>query len=404
MHAAAARATADWVDALRKTCAALPAWAGIPISIQDCFDEGGGVTTAGSAVMADAPPAARDAVAVARLRAAGFIAIGRSNMSEFAYSGIGLNAQHGTPACAWDRAHRRIPGGSSSGAAISIADSMAHAALGSDSGGSCRIPSALNGLVGFKPTARRVPLDGANSMVPSLDSIGPLAVSAGCAVSLDAVLAGDADNTRPPPRRLRLGLAQPTTVEGLDPPVAAAFEAALTTLSRNGTIIEDVALPELGELPTINAKGGFAAAEYYAWHRSLIAERADLYDPRILQLILRGREQSAADYLDLLRLRRSLIERVGAKTAGLDALVMPTVPIVAPPIAEMEDPAEYTRVNLALLRNTRLANFLDGCAISLPCHRPGEMPVGLLLQGGRGWDAKILGIAAAVEAVLARQD
>ena len=403
VHAASARLTADWVDAMRAAGAALPPWAGIPLSVKDVFDEAGCVTTAGSAMLADAAPAARDAEVVTRLRAAGFIVIGRTNMTEFAYSAIGSNRLHGTPAGAWDRARRRIPGGSSSGAAISITDGMAHAALGSDSGGSCRIPAALNGIVGWKPTAGRVPLDGANSMTPSLDSIGPLGVSVDCVATLDAILAGEP--AAPLPARalagLRLAIPVPTAPDSPDAPIAAAFAAARDALTRAGVSIVERALPEIDELPAINAKGGFSAAEYHAWHRALIAERADRYDPRILALIRRGEAQSAADYLDLIRQRRALIARVRARVAGFDALLMPTVPIVAPPIdAIADDDAEYARINALLLRNTRLANFFDDCAISLPCQRQGGMPVGLMLHGTGGSDRTLLAIAAAVAACI----
>jgi aspartyl-tRNA(Asn)/glutamyl-tRNA(Gln) amidotransferase subunit A len=394
-----ARLTADWIDEMRKARGSLPDWAGIPVSIKDMFDVANSVTTAASAVLAHQAPATRDAVVVARLRTAGFIPIGRTNMTEFAYSAHGLNTRFGTPACVWDRASRRIPGGSTSGGAISITDGMACAALGSDSGGSCRIPAAINGIVGFKPTRRRVPTEGANSMAPSLDSIGPLAVSVECAAILDAVLAGDPVEPirRRPVRGLRLGIPRPTALEALDPPIAAAFAAAIETISKAGALVADVDLPELTELPTINAKGGLSAPEYYAWHRHLIAERSDLYDQRILRLILRGRDQSAVDYIDLFRSRQSVIDRVRAKTADLDAMIMPTVPIVAPRIDQIVDDAEYLRINTLLLRNARGANFLDGCAISIPCHRAGEMPVGLMLEGADGADREIFAIAAAIE-------
>jgi aspartyl-tRNA(Asn)/glutamyl-tRNA(Gln) amidotransferase subunit A len=403
VFAEAARLTADWADAMRRAGATVPRFSGIPISVKACFDVGGAVTTCGSAVLADAAPAKTDAEAVRRLRAAGFVVIGHTNMTEFAYSAIGSNAVHGTPACAWDRARHRIPGGSSSGAAISVTDGMAAAALGSDSGGSCRIPAALNGLVGFKATAGRMPTDGANVMTPSLDSVGSLAASVECAAVLDAVLAG-----RPPavlaPRRLagiRLAIPVPVATEALDGPIAGAFEAACDTLVRLGVRIEEISLPELSDLPRINAKGGFSAPEYYVWHRELIARHAARYEPRILRLILRGELQTAADYLDLIRERRALTETVRARAAEYDALLLPTVPAVAPPIDALDEDGAYTDTNLRLLRNTRLANFLGGCAITLPCQRAGDMPVGLMLQAPADADETLLAIAAAVEAAVA---
>ena len=398
----ASRATADWVDAMRKIGASLPAWAGIPISIKDVLDVAGSVTTAGSAVLVDRPPATRDALVVTRVRAAGFITIGRTGMSEMAYSSVGVNSHHGTPAAAWDRTNRRIPGGSSSGAAISITDGMAYAALGSDSGGSCRIPAAINGVVGFKPTMGRIPMDGANSMAPSLDTIGPLGISVDCTAILDNILTGTPVEQLPrfPVGGLRFGIPQPTARDGLDAPIASAFDAAVEKLVRDGALVTDVELPELAELPAINAKGGFSAPEYYAWHRDLITDRSDRYDPRILRLILRGREMSAADYLDLFKLRRSMIERASPKIEPLDALIMPTVSIVAPRIEELDDDSEFFRINTALLQNTRIANFLNWCAISIPCSGKEEMPVGLMLVGASGKDRDLFAIAGAVEALV----
>jgi aspartyl-tRNA(Asn)/glutamyl-tRNA(Gln) amidotransferase subunit A len=398
----AARATADWVDAMRRAGASLPEWAGIPVSIKDLFDVAGSVTTFASGVMTDAPPATKDAAAVKRLCGAGFIPIGRTNMTEFAYGAIGLNARNGTPAAAWDRASRRIPGGSTSGGAISVSDGMAYIALGSDSGGSCRIPAAINSIVGYKPTRGRIPIEGANSMAPSLDSIGPLAASVECASIADAILAGEpVAPIRPRPiKGLRLGIPRPTALEGLDAPIETAFDQAIKMISDGGASVGEVDLPELGDLPAINAKGGFSAPEYFAWHREYIAKRADQYDPRILKLIMRGRDFPAPDYLDLFHTREAMMDSVAAKTVAFDAIVMPTIPIVAPRIDAISDDAEYMRVNALLLRNTRVANFLDACAISVPCHARGEMPVGLMLQGARAADKGLFAIAAAIEALV----
>jgi aspartyl-tRNA(Asn)/glutamyl-tRNA(Gln) amidotransferase subunit A len=286
---------------------------------------------------------------------------------------------------------------------VSVTDGMAAAALGTDTGGSCRIPAALCGLVGFKPTAKRVPLDGSVPLSTSLDSIGPIAASvAGCAV-LDAVLAGQ--GVRPPREfplaGLRVAVPQTLVFDGIDDDVARAFAAARTALSEAGVSITDIPLRELSELGRINAKGGFGAAEAYAFHRPLIENKAALYDPRVLSRILRGREQDAADYIDLLRARADFIRRVGAIVAPFDALLLPTVPIVAPRIADLDDEIAYRDTNLLLLRNPTIANFLDACAISLPCHEPGDAPVGLMLIGHHGGDERLFAIAAAVEKLLA---
>ena len=402
VHAEQARAAADFHDTLRRNAAAASPFAGIPISIKDLFDIAGDTTTAGSMALRDAPPARRDAPAVRRLRAAGFIPIGRTNMTEFAFSGLGINPHYGTPANAYDRKNGRIPGGSSSGAAVSVSDGMAAAALGTDTGGSCRIPAALCGLVGFKPTAKRVPLEGAVPLSTSLDSIGPIASTVACCAVLDAVLAGQELRSLSefPLAGLRLAVPQTLVFDGIDADVARTFAAARTALSEAGALIVDLPLREFSELSRINSKGGFGAAEAYAFHRPLIENKAALYDPRVLSRILRGREQNAADYIDLARARADFICRVGAIVAPFDALLLPTVPIVAPRIADLDDEIAYRDINLLLLRNPTIANFLDACAISLPCHRPGEAPVGLMLIGHHGDDARLLSLAASIEKLL----
>jgi aspartyl-tRNA(Asn)/glutamyl-tRNA(Gln) amidotransferase subunit A len=402
VHGEAALAAADFHDRLRARGAALSPYAGIPVSIKDLFDLAGDVTTAGSVALRDAAPATQDAPAVARLRAAGFVPIGRTTMTEFAFSGLGLNPHYGTPANPHDRAAARIPGGSSSGAAVSVTDAMAAGGLGTDTGGSCRIPAALCGIVGWKPTAYRVPTAGAFPLSTSLDSIGPLASTvAGCAV-LDAVLAGEPVGDLPPfpLAGLRLAVPQTMVLDNVEPAVARAFEAAAAALRKAGAQVVDIPLRELGELREINAKGGFATAEAYACHRPLIAKAAKLYDPQVLARILRGREQDAADYIDLVAARKDFIRRVAVATAPYDALVMPTVPIVAPPIADLAADAAFRQTNALVLRNPGIANFLDRCSISLPCHRAGDAPVGLMLIGEHGADRRLLSIAAAVEAVV----
>jgi aspartyl-tRNA(Asn)/glutamyl-tRNA(Gln) amidotransferase subunit A len=402
VHAEDALAAADFYDRLRVRCAAPSSFAGIPISIKDLFDVAGDVTTAGSIALREANPAARDAPAVARLRAAGFIPIGRSNMTEFAFSGLGINPHYGTPANPYDRKSARIPGGSSSGAAVSVTDGMALAALGTDTGGSCRIPAALCGIVGFKPTARRVSIEGAFPLSPSLDSIGPLAPTVECCAVLDAVLSGEilAELPAIPLEGLRLAVPQTLVLDNVEPAVAAAFEAAVSALRKAGVRVVNVALRELAELPQLNAKGGLAAAESYAIHRPLIAKAEQQYDPRVLARILRGREQDAADYIELVNARVDFIRRVAAVTAPFDALVLPTVPLIAPRIADLKADDAYRHTNALVLRNPGLANFLDRCSISLPCHRPGEAPVGLMLIAEHGADRRLLAVAAAIEKVV----
>ncbi|MFL5289812.1 MAG: amidase [Rhodopila sp.] len=406
VHAEQARAMADAVDLLRKANRAPGRYAGIPIALKDLFDIAGEPTPAGSLVLADAPPAAANAPVVARMLAAGFIPVGRVNMTEFAFSGLGINPHHGTPASPWDRESRRIPGGSSSGTAVAVADEMAAAGLGTDTGGSCRIPAAFCGIVGYKPTARRIPITGVLPLAPSLDSVGPLAPSVACCAMIDAVLAGQAPTAPAPlPAPLPLGglrLAIPDTVvlEDMDDTVAAAFDRALSALSTAGARIEKARFAVFDELPAVNAAGGFAASEAYAWHRRLLASQGSRYDPRIRVRIKRGEAMSAADYIDLVAARARLIAAFDRATAPYDCVLMPTVPIVAPRISDLDDERQYNSINMLILRNTAIGNFFDRCAISIPCHRTGEAPVGLMLMGETMGDARLFSIAAAVETAL----
>ena len=398
-----ALATARASDLLRAAGIVRSPLEGLPISVKDLFDVAGEVTTAGSAVLRDAAPAARNAPVIERLIGAGAVIVGRTSMSEFAFSGLGLNPHYGTPANPWDRAARRIPGGSSSGAAVSVTDGMAVMALGTDTGGSVRIPSALCGLTGFKPTQRRVPTAGTVPLSTSLDSIGPLGASVRCCAITDTILAGDA-GPEPAPRELagaRLAVPETVVLDGMDATVAAAFERALGRLSAAGARITRLAVPEFAEFAGLQARGTLAAAEAWAWHRRLLAERESEYDPRVGSRIRGGDKMGAADYIDLLAARRRWIAQVEARIAGFDALLMPTVPIVAPRIDALTNSDEaYFAANGLMLRNPTLINFLDGCALSLPCHAEGEPPVGLTLAGAGGRDAEVLALGLGVEDVL----
>jgi aspartyl-tRNA(Asn)/glutamyl-tRNA(Gln) amidotransferase subunit A len=402
VDAEAAIEAAEAMDRLREVKAAPSPFAGIPVSIKDLFDIKGQVTRAGSRALEDSAPAEADAPVVARLRRAGFIVIGRTNMTEFAYSGIGINPHYGTPKSAWRRDVGHVPGGSSSGAAVSVVDRMAHGALGTDTGGSCRIPAAYNGIVGFKPTQRRVPLDGGVPLSFTLDSFGPLARSVACCAVLDAVLANEAIAPLQPRPIKGMRLAVPTTValDELDDEVVRTFERALETLSRQGALIERIAVPEFLDVGVMNTKGGFAAAESFSWHRYLIVSHGDVYDPRVSFRILRGESISAADYIDLLEARKSLIARATVRLAPYDALVLPTTANTPPRIADLADDKAFNKANLLSLRNCTLINMIDGCAISLPCHREGEVPVGLMVAASGGSDRRVFELAAAMEDVI----
>ncbi len=399
--AQAAAAAAD-ADARVAAGAPLPPLGGLAVSIKDLFDVAGMPTTAASAAMADAAPAAGDCPAVARLRAAGAALVGHTNLSEFAFSGVGINPHHGTPAnpvtAALD-ATPRAPGGSTSGGAVSVATGSAWAALGSDTGGSIRIPAALQGLVGFKNTQSLTPLDGAVPLSTTLDTACAITRSVRDAVLLHEVLA--ARTVRVPARPLgALRLALPTTLmlDDLEPAVARAFERTVARLRAAGATVEEITLPPLAELAAINAQGGFAAAESWAWHRARLETRADRYDPRVALRIRRGAAMSAADYIDLLHTRRDWIARMGGALAGFDAALSPTVPLVAPPLAPLLASDEsFFATNGRLLRNPSAVNFLDGCALSLPCHDDGELPVGLMVWGPAFADDTVLGVSLAIE-------
>lgn len=397
-----ARAEAAEIDKKRRDRLSVPPFAGIPISIKDLFDVAGDVTTAGSVALGDAAPAAVDCPVVERMRRAGFIIVGRTNMTEFAYSGLGVNPHFSTPRNPWERDRGRIPGGSSSGAAISVTDGMAYCGLGSDTGGSCRIPAALTGLVGWKPTASRIPLEGVLPLSFSLDSVGCMATNVDDCAITDAIMAGATSPAAEPSYALtniRLMLPQTVVTDHVDAAVGAAFERALSQIASSGTTIENRPLVELADIAQINAKGGFTAAESYAWHRALLERRPDDYDPRVRMRILRGREQTAADYIDSLRGRAALIAGVNDRMAGFDALVMPTVPVVAPLLSGVEADDDYARLNLLMLRNPTIANMLDGCSISVPIHEDGSAPVGLMLIAPHGADRKLLSIGKAIAAL-----
>lgn len=401
VYDAAAQAAADNADRMHGLGVERHPLAGMPISIKDLFDVKGETTLAGSRVLADASPALADAEVVRRLRQAGAAVVGKTNMTEFAFSGLGLNPHYGTPLNGWDRAHARIPGGSSSGAAISVVDGMAIAAIGTDTGGSCRIPAALNGIVGMKPSADSVPRDGSIPLSESYDSVGPLASTVSICASVYSVISGSCGALAArPASTLRLGAIKNYVLEAMDGTVARAYETCLRKLASSGASIQDVTLPVLDKLPDLFRDGGLVAAEAYHWHRHLLSRGEGKYDPRVSVRIRRGAGMAAADYISLLHERKALISQWRQQIAHFDAVLMPTVPTVAPTLSELADDGEYSRVNLLMLRNPTLVNALDGCAVSLPCHVPGEPPVGLSIAGAHGRDWEILEIALSVEALL----
>ena len=400
-----ALAAADRVDAQRRSGTPLHPLAGIPISLKDLFDQAGVATLGASKVLVGTPPATQDSTVAARLSNAGAVIVGRTTLTEFAYSCLGVNPHYGTPRNAFDRATGRVPGGSTSGGAVSVTDGMAAGAIGTDTGGSVRIPAALNGLVGFKPTARRVPRDGMLPLSFTLDSVGPIARTVADCILLDRVLSAERDSV-PVAARLRgLRFAVPTTVfqDDLAPAVAGAFTAALGRLSGAGATIVELPMVEFAQAAIANPRGAITSTEAYAWHNRLMKDRADGYDPRVISRIRAGETMSAASYIEMLQLREGFIRAINAAAGGYDAMLMPTTPDTAPTIADAtRDDEAYFRMNSRMCRNPSIVNLFDGCALSIPCHDPGSAPVGFMVAGTHNTDRRILSIGLAVERVLRR--
>jgi len=403
VYSDSARADADYSDRLRKSGARRSSIEGLPVSLKDLFDVAGDVTRAGSRILEKNPASKTDASAVARLRASGAVFIGRTNMVEFAFGGVGLNPHYGTPKNPHDRKTGRVPGGSSSGAAVAQADGMCVMALGSDTRGSIRGPSALCGVVGFKPTMRRVPREGAFPLSYTLDSVGPLANSVECCAAYDAILSGDPDFLPDfPLKGARLLLPRSSAIEDLDAPVEKAFAESIKKLSKAGAAVSELAVPAFDRQAEYFKGGGFAGAEAYYIHRRWLDRLAE-YDPRVGKRVVLGNDISGADYVALGFLREEFKKNIEALAAAFDAILMPTVPCVAPTIEEAGASDEsYFRWNARILRNNGLINFLDGCAVSLPCHEPGTAPVGLMVCGTAGTDRRLLAVSAAIERALSR--
>jgi aspartyl-tRNA(Asn)/glutamyl-tRNA(Gln) amidotransferase subunit A len=397
----AARIAADAADARASVGLALGPLDGAIVSIKDLFDVAGEPTRAGSKILADAPPAATDAPVVHRLRAAGAVIVAKTNMSEFAFTGLGINPHYGTPGNPADRA--RIPGGSSAGAAVATADGMCEIAVGSDTGGSVRLPAALCGVVGFKPSKRRVPTEGAFPLSYTLDSIGPLAKSVAECADADAAMAGaDARPVEPAPLDgLRIGIAQGLPLRTLDETVSARLFEAINELGRANVQLSPELFPQFDDMLRVNSKVTIVVAEGYAVHRERLATRGADFDPLVRARLGSARDFSAADYIGLIRERAALVRAMDARLADLDAVMLPTVPVVAPTIAECAKLDAALTLNLLVLRNTAIVNFFDLCAISLPLPREDGLPVGLMLVARNGQDRRLLRIAAAVERLFA---
>jgi aspartyl-tRNA(Asn)/glutamyl-tRNA(Gln) amidotransferase subunit A len=401
VNAERARAEADASDRSRAQEAVASILAGLPVSVKDLFDVAGETTSAGSSILRDAPPAKSDAPVIARLRKAGAVIVGRTHMSEFAFTGLGLNPHF--PVCSNPRDASRVPGGSSSGAAVSVARGQAAMGLGTDTGGSVRIPAAFCGLVGFKPTQRRITREGAFVLSQSLDSIGPLANSVACCRVSDGALSDLPVDEHPAlsVAGIRFAVPMDFVLEGVDNAVGAAFERALARLSDAGARVDRVRFPEFSRVPEITARGTIPNAESFAYHNRMgLLRQRDRYDPNVLARVEMGARMTAGDYIDLLHARGALIRDTDRRGAGYDALLMPAAATVAPRIRDVAESAAFARANGLALRNASLINFIDRCALSVPMHGEGELPSGLMIVGETMGDARLLAIGEAVEAVL----
>jgi aspartyl-tRNA(Asn)/glutamyl-tRNA(Gln) amidotransferase subunit A len=399
VYAEAAREAADAADRRARDGTTLGPLDGVIVSIKDLFDLAGEPTRAGSTVLADAPPATTDAPVVRRLREAGAVLVGKTNMSEFAFTGVGANPHYGTPGNPADRA--RVPGGSSSGAAVAVADGMCEISIGTDTGGSTRIPAALCGVVGYKPTKQRVSCEGAFPLSRTLDSIGPIAPTVEDCAKADAILAGERPWTLEPVplHGLRFGIPQGLPFGELDDTVAAQFNAAIVRLARAGVHLSDAEFSLFDEMARVQSAATIATVEAWHIHRERIAAHGADYDQIVRARIETGSRVSDADYANMLKDRSELVSAMDLALAEFDALVLPTTPIVAPTMAEISTEKEFSRANRLLLRNTAIANFFDLCAISLPM--PGTaLPTGLMLFARRGQDRRLFNLGASVERLL----
>lgn len=403
LYPKAALAVARQADAAQAAGLEQPPLAGLPVSIKDLYGVAGETTMAGSIVCEGEPAQTHDAPVIARLRAAGSAIIGKTNMTEFAFSGIGINPHYGTPVNPTDTKVARVPGGSSSGAAVSVALGLAVAGLGSDTGGSIRVPAALCGIVGFKNSQFRVPRTGALELARSLDTVCAMTRSVQDCLIVDGVLSGAMLKVkRRPLAGMRFALPQTTLLDGLDDTVAKAFARSVSILAAAGAQIIEIPLTELAEIPKLNAPGGLSPIEAYAVHHARLAKSKEGFDHRVAARVALGAPVTAQQYLAMLDNRLDWIARVEQALEGFDAVLCPTAPIIAPEIAKLEASDEaFFKANGQMLRNTFAFNFLDGCSFSLPCHTAGEQAVGLMLSSVRGDDAALAAVALAVEAALA---
>lgn len=370
------------------------------VSVKALYDVAGTVTTAGSAVLRGRPSAEADAPTVERLRAAGAVIIGKTQMTEYAFSALGTNPHDGAPGNPRDR--QRVPGGSSSGAVVSVVDGMAEIAIGSDTGGSIRIPAALSGAVGFKPTRGRVPLDGTFSLSSSLDTLGPIASSVCDCALTDQVLSGESSGElkAAPADAYKLTVARGRLFDRCDPAVVTAFNEALSRLRKAGVRVADGSMEKaLDDVAAIDKIGTFPSIELGATLADLGVTSFEGIDPKTRVRIEAGANIKAVDYVRMVRLRDAAVRAFEASFDASQVFIVPTTPIRAPLLSAVESDAAFHEANGLVLRNPRVANMLDCPSLSLPLPIDG-LPAGLMLIGRRYSDRKLLEIATAIEAIL----
>ena len=392
-------------DAARRAASSgsnLGAMHGLPITIKDNFDVCGHTTMAGTVVCEGEAAATQDAPAVSRLRQAGAVMLGKTNMSEFAFSGVGFNPHYGTPRNPSDATVTRVPGGSSAGAAVSVALGLAVAGLGSDTGGSIRIPAAVCGLVGFKGSQLRIPLQGVMELSRSLDTAGAITRTVQDSLWIEGVMSQQPLHVSAANLRgMRFAVPQTLMLDDMEPAVAQAFARALSRISAAGAEVVDISFAELADIAPRSMPGGFSPVEGYAAHHARIARAPDRIDPRVMARMTLGQGVSAVDYIGLIDRRREWIAQAQTVLHGFDAVLCPTVPLLAPelsPLVASDD--AFFKANRLLLRNPSMINYMDGCAFSLPCHQEGDLPVGLMVSSLHGQDAHLASIALALEPLI----
>lgn len=371
---------------------------GIPIALKDLLDTKGNVTTSGSKVLSEGRPATEDAALVQILDRAGAVFLGKTNMTELAFTGIGMNPHYGTPGCALDKT--RIPGGSSSGSAVAVAEGLACAAIGSDTGGSVRIPASFNGLVGLKTTNGQISTEGCIPLSTTLDTLGPIAKTVEDAWLLYlAMIEKPFEKLGSPNHKLKFLVPTTLVLNELDNEVATAFEDTCQRLEQQGHQLTRQAVPAFQIIFDLYGQyGSFASHESLALYEDMLAQHGNEVDPRVGKRILALKGRSSTDYLKLVYTQKQLIKEFWHSYQNYDAILCPTVPILPPTMKSLEDDAAYFKANALVLRNTSLFNFLAGPSVSVPCAKTSQgLSVGLMISAAPNREKWLLELASIVE-------